>query len=100
MEDKLAELTAKVEALEAIVVDKDNEIADLSAKVENMSKPVAITSKGAGTLPEFSLNKKKYCFTAARFKLEGVTYDAQEAVKNNEVLTKLVAMGAGVIKAL
>lgn len=100
MEDKLAELTAKVEALEAIVVDKDAEISELSAKVENMSKPVAAPSKGGSNLPEFTFDKKKYRFTAARFKLDGVVYTAADAVKDKDVLTKLVTIGAGVIKAL
>lgn len=104
MEDQetmLHELSAKVAALESIVVEKDQQIESLQGEVKQLAAgaPVAKATR-SGDQPIFKHGGAQYVFTAGKFKVDGVVYTSAEAVKDKALLAKLVDIGAGVIKAL
>lgn len=93
MEDEA--LKAQVAALESIVIDKDAELENLKAQIEELkSAPAA----AAGGLEVFNQGKKKYQFTAPAFIYGGKKITSAEAIKDKELLKALVEGSVGVIK--
>lgn len=94
-------MQARLEALEAIVVEKDAQITAQNARIAELEavQPAerSVNSRGAANdLPTFKVGKDTYQFTAPQFKLNGVLVKAAEASK--EVKEQLVKECAGVIK--
>lgn len=84
----LEELNAKVEALEAMVVEKDEEIKMLKATINTLPKSPAAKPK-AKTYP-VEVNKAKYAVVHG-LRIGGEIWSAEQIAKNKDLVAKLVA---------
>jgi hypothetical protein len=94
--DQLKELHAKVEALEAIVVEKDSEIKSLTAQINTMptAKPAKPTAK---TYP-VTVNKQQYLVVHG-LRIGPEVWSAEQIAKNKDLVAKLVADGSSAVIA-
>ena len=96
---KVAELEARIEALEAHISDQQSEIESLREDKTGRSVSVA-TKKERPELPKdtFTVSKKTYQFAAFAFILDGEKILAKDALKDKALLKQLVESGSSVVK--
>lgn len=92
-------IQAKLASLEEIVAEQDVKIAELEAENEKLRTTAPATRSVANAaLPEFTIGKKRYAFTAGRFKLDGETLEAAKVVNDEDFLKTAIIESYGFIK--
>lgn len=92
----IAELTAKVEALEIAIEDlaSQNEaiLAENKELKESTNSPAAAKPQGGKPIPEkaFKVGTKTYRFAVAQFRLDGEVVKAADALKDKAMLERIV----------
>ncbi|MEL6140767.1 MAG: hypothetical protein AAFU67_04035 [Bacteroidota bacterium] len=98
----VAELEASLKLIEEEVVDLREENASLQAKVAELSQKTIAKAAKEGTLklPTVKVGNDSYQFVYPKIKLGGTVYTAEEISENEELITRLIELKSGAIKAL
>ena len=98
LEEKLGAAQLREEALKAAIDDKDELIAELTAKVAT-STPSVIAEKP--TIPDAAFEAKdgqSYRLVVPSFVHNGKLFLAKDAIKNGELMSELIEMQSGILK--